>query len=102
MPEIKNHFASHKQPSKRVPAKPAARASRSLKTKHAKSGSKLSLKAWARAQKDDVTVIQVQDWFHNKRANFSSNEKCIGRTRTRVKKGGGGKPEGKAKNLSGR
>jgi len=102
VPESKSHYASTKQPSKRVPPTPHASARRSLITKWHKSASKLSLKAWLRSQKDDVTVIQVQDWMHNKRANFAKNPQCIGRTRTRVKKGGGGKPEGKDKNLSGR
>lgn len=90
--------ATYKQPSKRVPAKLKESQSRSLKTKHRKSGTKLALKAWVRVQKDEVTVIQGQDWLHNKRSNTSSNQLCIGRTRTRVKKGGGSKD----KNLSGK
>ena len=99
MPEIK-HFASHKQPSKRVVAKPHASARRSLITKWHKASSGMTLKRWAHQQKDDVTVIQVKDWFHNKKANFAKPQQCIGRSRSRVKKGGGDKaPE---KNLSGK
>jgi hypothetical protein len=85
------------------PREPAVRkpaASRSLKTKHSKSGTKLGLKPWLRKQADDVTVIQLQDWLHNKGANFSKPCLGIGRTRTRVKKGGGNK--GTEKNLSGK
>lgn len=76
--------------SKREPAKLKAAVSRSLKTQHLKSGSSDSLKAWARKQKGDVVSIQVEDWFHNKRANTSKPQLGLGRTRTRVKKGGGG------------
>ena len=92
------HYASTKQPSKREPAKPAESHRRSLITKWHKSASKLSLKRWLAGQTDDVTKIQVGDWLHNKRANFAKNPQCIGRTRTRVKKGGNkGAPD---KNLS--
>ena len=100
MPESKSHYASTKQPSKRVPPKVRASQARSLKTKYIKAGGRGGLKAFVRSLKDDVSKIQAEDWFFNKRANFANNPQCIGRTRTRVKKGGNkGAPE---KNLSGR
>ena len=72
----------------RTPAKVRESQRRSIITKWHKSGSKASLKAWARAVTDDMTKLQVSDWFHNKRANTSNPPKGIGRTRTRVKSGG--------------
>jgi len=72
----------------RTPAKVHESHRRSLITKWHKSGSKASLKVWARAAADDETKLQVMDWFHNKRANTSKPPLGIGRTRTRVKSGG--------------
>lgn len=85
----------------REPAKLHESHSRSLKTKHAKSGKKVSLKRFVASLSDDESKIQRDDWLHNKRANTAKPLHGIGRTRTRVKKGGGNKgaPE---KNLSGK
>ena len=44
--------------------------------------------------------LQVEGWTHNKRVNTSKNQLCVGRTRSRVKKGGSNK--GAEKNLSGK
>jgi hypothetical protein len=86
----------------RTPAKFKPAASRSLKTKHRKAGAVGSLKAFVRSLKDDESRIQADDWFHNKRANTSTPPKGIGRTRTRVKSGGGPKNNNAPKNLSGK
>jgi hypothetical protein len=75
----------------RVPATLKPSQSRRLKTKYVKSGSNLSFKGWLSKQTDDVTASERADWLHNKRANTSKPPQRIGRTRTRVKKGGGGK-----------
>ncbi len=85
----------------RQPAKAHESHSRSLKTKYAKAGGRGGLKAFVRSLKDDEGRIQAQDWFHNKRANFSKPPKGIGRTRTRVKSGGN-KGQQAQKNLSGK
>jgi hypothetical protein len=83
----------------RVPATLRASQARSLKTKCRKANAAFGLKAFVRALKDDVGKAQAEDWFHNKRANCSRPLRGIGRTRMRVKKGGGGAPH---KDLSGR
>lgn len=89
-------------PAERVPAKPRESHSRSLKTKYTKANGRGGLKAFVRKLSDDEGKVQAEDWFHNKTANFSKPPQHIGRTRTRVKKGGGGKLDGKQKNLSGK
>jgi hypothetical protein len=69
--------------AERAPAVPREGHSRSLKTKHHKSGSALSLKRWVREQRDDETKIQAEDWHHNKRANFARPPLGIGNTKSR-------------------
>ena len=83
--------ASNKRPSTRKPAVLQPSTSRSLKTAWKKSGKRVSLKQYARQ-------TNATAWLHNKKANTSKPELCIGRTRSRVKKGGGGK----GKDLSGK
>lgn len=84
----------------RVPAKAHESHARSLKTKYTKAGGRGGMKAFVRKLTDDEGKIQAQDWFFNKTANFSKPPMRIGRTRTRVKKGGNkGAPD---KNLSGK
>ena len=72
----------------RTPAKPRESQRRSLITKWHKAGKRGSLKAFVRGLTDDVGRLQAEDWFFNKRANFSKPPQGIGRTRTRVKSGG--------------
>lgn len=92
--------ANYKQMSTRVPAKLKPSQARSLKTFHRKAGDGKSLKQFLRGQKEDLVCIQVEDWLFNKRANTSNVQQCVGRTRTRVKKGGN--KSAAEKNLSGR
>jgi hypothetical protein len=88
-------------PAERTPAKLRESHSRSLKTKHRKSDSKLSLKRFVAGLTDDESKIQREDWLFNKRANPSRGPLHIGRTRQRVKSGGNknqtGKLDGKQK-----
>lgn len=71
--------ATHKKPSNRKPAVLRETQSRSLKTAHRKSNSHLSLKQWLRTQPGRES--QGADWLHNKRANTSNPELCVGKTR---------------------
>lgn len=93
---------------------PETTARHSLITAWHKSGSKLSLKRWAREQKDDSPglgtvydgnkrrqddrslVARVRAWTSNKRTKFGAPPEGIGRTRL-SKKGnkGGGTQSGK-------
>ncbi len=95
--EARHHSASQKQPSTRQPAKARPSRARSLKSKHKKASQKLPLKAFVAALADDAGKAQREDWLFNKRSNFSKPPLCVGRTRMRVKKGGGGKLDGKQK-----
>ena len=89
----------------RTPAKARESHRRSLITKwhkamKAQQGRLVSLKAFVRSLSDDEGRLQAEDWFFNKSANTAKPPQGIGRTRTRVKSGGG--PKAPAKNLSGR
>ncbi len=80
--------ASNKKPSKRVPTILRKTQSRSLKTAHRRANSHMSLKQWLRTQ-SGLVLQQGIDWLHNKRANTSKPELCLGKTRR--KKSGGDK-----------
>lgn len=73
--------ASFKRPSTRKPATLQPASSRSLKTAWKKSGKKVSLRQYARQ-------TGATNWLHNKKANTRKPELCLGKTRSRVKKGG--------------
>ncbi len=111
MAEKTNHHAGYKQPNKRVPGKNKPSTAAAVKKAHRLNGRGLSLKLFTRAVRlgplvslttDAMTMLrlQVDDWIFNKRVNTSKNQLCVGRTRSRVKKGGSNK--GAEKNLSGK
>lgn len=76
--------ATNKKPSNRKPTVLRKSQAHSLKAAHRQSNSSLSLKQWLRTQPG--LASQAADWFHNKRANTSKPELCLGKTRR--KKGG--------------
>lgn len=111
MAEVKTHYAGNKQQSKRIPAKNKPSTALAVKKAHRNATPGKSLKQFARLAAagklanlttDAATMLQIQaeDWLFNKRANTSKNQLCVGRTRSRVKKGGSNK--GAEKNLSGK
>lgn len=83
--------------SDRTPAKPKPTHSNRLKHLHKKHGKGLSLKEFVRTSSIKEVAEVKDDWFYNKRANFSNLPLKIGNTSR--KKGGGGtgkKPKGEA------
>lgn len=71
--------ARNKKPTTRVPATLNASESRSLKTEHRKANTHMSLKQWLRTKPG--LSDQAQRWLHNKRANTSKPQLCLGKTR---------------------
>jgi hypothetical protein len=81
----------------RIPATPRPTASIKLKHLHKKFGQGQSLKDYVRNSLETDEDKQLGDnWFFNKKANFSKPPKGIGSTRRKKGKGGkSGKPEEK-------
>ena len=84
--------ATNKKPSKRVPATLKPSKASLIKCLFRKRGAGMSLKQWLRspsAPTDAEFQAAGADWLHNKRANTSKPELCLGKTRR--KKGAGDK-----------
>jgi len=76
--------ASTKKPSKRVPATLKPSRASLIKCLFRKRGAGMSLKEWLRtsfAPTDAEFQAAAGDWLHNKRANTSKPELCLGKTR---------------------
>ena len=80
----------------RTPAIPRKAASSKLKGLHRKFGVGKTLKNYVQTLESDEDKQAVDNWLHNKNANFSKPPKNIGSTRRKKGKGGkGGKTEEK-------
>lgn len=83
--------------SDRTPAKPKPTHAKRLKHLHKKHGKDLSLKEFVRTSAIKEVAEVKDDWFHNKRANFSNLPLKIGNTGRKKGSGSGKKPKGEAK-----
>lgn len=68
--------------------KPKKSASKYIKRAWARDGKPDTLKVYARKLTDPDDVIQVKNWFHNKKANFSKPPLGLGSTRKKKNKQG--------------